>query len=528
VTEPAHAGEVLRSSAAISAATLVARVLGFARWIVLALTVGTTYLGNTYQTANWVPNILFDLSAGGVLSAVFVPTFVAELEVGRDRGVEVASGLANAFLLISVPIVVAGILFARPIMSALTLGVADPAVRAEEIRVGAWFLRFFIPQVPLYLAGIVMTGVLHAHRRFLAPAIAPALSSLVVIATYLAFHALGPGAELGSIGQAQKLVLALGTTAGVAVLAFCQLPAVLRLGVGWRPVLPLADPAVRRAIRAGGYGLAYFAVSEVGLVVTLVLANRVRGGVVAYQVAFAFYELPNALAGLPVAVSLFPSLSLRALREDLAGFGELLSSGWRFAALVVTPAAAGLAVLAPPLARAALGYAGAQAAPELVASTLRTLTLGLPAYALSATIVRSFYARRETAFPVVINSLAVGVFAMAALAATMAASSSGSRALGALGAAHAAGQWVALLAGALLLHRRAHRWAAGHDLGFLAACIARAAIMAAAVHLIGRALSESPAALAAAAGIAAGLLVYALLVLVDPSARRALAVVRRR
>src|SRR2546423_11986060 len=104
---------LVQTSAKVSVVTGLARITGFARLIVLGLAVGTTYLGNTYESANWIPNIVFELVAGGVLSAVFVPTFVNELRHGRERGIEVASSLANTFLLACVPIVIIGALSAR-------------------------------------------------------------------------------------------------------------------------------------------------------------------------------------------------------------------------------------------------------------------------------------------------------------------------------------------------------------------------------------------------------------------------------
>ncbi|MCI0637400.1 MAG: virulence factor MviN, partial [Actinobacteria bacterium] len=240
----------LRTSARVSVVTGVARITGFARYIVLGLAVGTTYLGNTYETANWIPNIVFELAAGGVLSAVFVPTFVRSLEHGRERSIEIASSLANTFLLLSIPVVVIGALAAEPIMRLMTIAVEDPAIREAQIRTGSWFLYVFLPQVPFYVLAMVWTGILHAHRRFLAPAAAPLFSSLVVISAYLTFGALGAGAELGTVTPVQRYVLAGGTTAGVFVLAFSQLPSVLRTGIRWRPVLGWNDPAVRRALRA--------------------------------------------------------------------------------------------------------------------------------------------------------------------------------------------------------------------------------------------------------------------------------------
>ncbi len=526
-TVPGPEPGLLRASAQISVITLLARVAGFARWIVLGLTVGATYLGNTYQTANWVPNIVFELVAGGVLSAVFVPTFVAELERGRERGMEVAASLANVFLLISVPIVVAGALLARPIMRAMTIGVADEAVRAAQIELGAWFLWFFLPQIPLYLLAMVMTGLLHAHRRFAIPAAAPLFSSLVVISTYLTFRFLGPGADLGTVTPTQLYVLAGGTTAGVFVLAFSQLPSVLRLGVRWRPVLGWRDPVVRRAIRAGVWGIAFFAVTEVGLLVTLVLANRVEGGVVGYQVAFAFFELPNALVGLPVAVALFPALAQRAARGDEAGYAGLLSTGFRATAFLAAPAAVGLFVLAPTLADAILGRGGpAEAAPALVASALRALAVGLPAYALVATLTRSFYARHQTRPPVALNGVSVGTYALIAVPATLVLAPTGGDALRILGLGHAAGQWVGVALGVVLLAGRAPGWTVATDLRSFAASLLRATVMGGLVWFVVDGMSDAQAPLAVLAGLAAGGFAYLALSARSPELRRALDLVK--
>lgn len=523
-TEP---GGVLRASAQISAITAAARIAGFARWIVLGLTVGTTYLGNTYQTANWVPNVVFELVAGGILSAVFVPTFVAELEHGRDRGLEVASSLANAFLLLSIPVVLAGIFFARPIMAALTIGVADAGIRAREIELGAWFLRFFVPQIPLYVIAMVLTGVLHAHRRFVVPAAAPLFSSLIVIGTYLAFDALGPRADLDTASGVQLWVLAGGTTGGVFVLAFSQLPSVLRLGVRWRPVLRLGDPAVRRAIKAGGWGIGFFAVTELGLLVTLILANRVEGGVVGWQVAYAFFELPNALIGLPVAIALFPNLAQRFVRRDGEGFARLLSTGFRTTVFLAAPAAAGLFVLAPVLSEALLARAGPTGAgAELVGATLRWLALGIPAWVLVATLTRTFYARHETAPPVGLNAAGVAVYAAAAIPITLLVAPAGPDALRILGGTFSAGQWTAIAVGTAWLASRVPGWRIAADVGVFAVSLGRAAIMGAVVWFVVRALSDASPAAATLAGVVVGALVYIGLSLRSAELRATAALVR--
>jgi len=506
---------VFRASATISLVNAAARTLGFARWIVFGLTIGLTFLGNTYQTANLVPSIVFELVVGGVLSAVLVPTFVAELARGRRRAEEVTSTIANLFLFVSVPLVVGGMLGAPWIMRAMTIGVRDPVVRAEQVVTGAFFLRVFLPQIPLYLLAVLMKGVLHAHRRFALAAAAPAFQSVIVIATYLTFHALGPGADLATVSRMQLWVLAGGTTLGVAAWSLCMVPAVVRLGIRWRPVLHIRDSAVRRALRAGVYGLAFFCVTQVGLVVTLVLANRVEGGVAAFQIAFAFFELPNAVAGFPFAVALFPSLAQRALEGDEDGFARLLSRGWRAVAFLLAPAAVGLTVVARPLITVLFERAPTGASPVIVAAALAALAFGLPAYALNQQLIRAFYARHEPRAPVGLNAVTVGICVLAAVGLTVWLDPRGPGAIAVLGGAHAAGQWAGLAVGTVLLASRARAWDGGRDGRFLAGSLVRATLMGAAAFGVLRAASGGGRVLGVAAAAATGVIVYGAL-----SARR--------
>ncbi len=498
---------LLQTSAKVSVVTAIARVTGFARLIVLGLAVGTTYLGNTYESANWIPNIVFELVAGGVLSAVFVPTFVTESRFGRERGDEVASSLANTFLLLCIPIVIVGAFAARPIMQLLTLAVSDPAVRAQQIATGTWFLYFFLPQVPVYVLAMVFTGVLHANRRFLAPAAAPLCSSLVVIGAYLWFGALGAGADLDRVTSAQKLILAGGTTAGAVILAFSQLPSVIASGVRWRPVLRWHDPAVRRALRAGVAGMAYFGLTEIGLLTTLVLANRVRGGVIAYRVAFAFFDLPRALIGLPIAAVLLPALADRVGRSDEEGFARLWSQGWRAALLVAAPAGAGLVALAPAVSRAILSHAPSTAAPELVGEALRTLAIGVPAFVLIEPLIRSFFARHDTKRPVLMNAVSVGVCVAFVVPVTAVVRPHGGSALAVIGAGIALGHICGAVVGAGALARRVHAWTFTDDVRFAVGCLVRATVMGVVVFAVVSATHLGPTT-ETMLGIVCGVAVY--------------------
>jgi putative peptidoglycan lipid II flippase len=520
---------LLRTTARLSVITAVARGLGFARWVVFGLTVGTTYLGNTYQTANWVPNILFELVAGGVVAWVFVPTFVTELERGRARADAVASSLMNLLLLISVPIVVLGSLFAPRVMSLFFAGVPDAQIRAREIELGATFLRYFLPQVPMYLVGMVARGLLNAAGRLTMPVLAPAFASACMIASYAAFAALGPHADVFGVSDTQVLVLALGATVGVFAWCVAQLVAVLRTGFRWRAVLDVRDPSVSGALRASVHGMGLYAVMQVGLLITLILANRVEGGVVAFYLAFAFYELPNALVGFPLSMVAVPSLARSALADDAHAFASLLSRTWRTASVVITPAAAGLAITAPAVARVLFERGpGRDASAELVSACLIGLAPGLPAFALSQGVVRTLYARRDTAAPIAFNGLWVLTYGIVAGVATLVADPTGTAAMVVIGAGHAAGQWVGLAGGVAVLRRRAASWTVAGDLAYLGRSILRAGVMAAAAYGAARLGARVGDVTSLVCAVGTGIVVYGVLVLRSREDREALGLGVRR
>ncbi|HEX2274768.1 MAG TPA: lipid II flippase MurJ, partial [Acidimicrobiales bacterium] len=211
-------GGVARAAAQITAGNVASRVTGFARVLAVAGVLGTTFLGNTYQTANLVSNVLFELLAAGLLSSVLVPPFVRLLDEGRrDEAGEVAGAILGVALVGLGAVTVAGLLGRDAIMRALTVAVDDPVVRAREIELGSFLLLLFLPQVLLYAVGAVTTALLHGARRFRAAALAPVANNLIVVATMGLFWLLRRGDEAGAgvtgldLPLSQRLVLAVGT-----------------------------------------------------------------------------------------------------------------------------------------------------------------------------------------------------------------------------------------------------------------------------------------------------------------------------
>jgi putative peptidoglycan lipid II flippase len=369
---------LVRSTALMAVGTALSRVTGFLRVAAMAFALGVaeSRLADSYNVANNIPNIVYELILGGILTSIFVPVFVQQLTT-RSRTLRVPA-----------------------------------AERAAVQDLATVFLRFFMPQIVLYGMGAVATGILNAHRRFALPMFAPILNNLVVIASFVIFALLpGPSTPTqATVTGTQRLVLAIGATAGVAVMTFALWPTLRRIGFRWRWRFDRRDPAVRSLVRLSGWAVLYVVINQIGLLVVIVLAGGARGGFTAYQAAFIFFQLPHAIFSVSIMTALLPSLSENWVRGDRADFRRDLARGIRASAFVVLPAAAGYLVLAEPIVRVLLehGVAGARST-ELVSGVLTFFAIGLFPFSAFLLCLRAFYAMQDTRTPALINVFAVGL-----------------------------------------------------------------------------------------------------------------------
>lgn len=463
--------------AAMTALTALSRLTGFIRIVAVAAVLGTTFLGNVYQSANMIPNVVFELVVAGLVQAVLIPSLVSRLDRGSQAEAEhVAGAVLGLTTAVLAGVAVVGALAAPWLARMLFAGAADAATRAQQARLGTVFLWFFLPQVVFYAAGLVATSVLNAHHRFSLPTVAPLANNVVVVSACALFWRMRDGAAPSlHLSTPQILVLAGGTTMGVV--AFCGLPilAVLRSPFRLRPNLDHHHPEVRRLARHGAWAAAFLAASQLLLVTVLILGNRVEGGVVAYQVGFQFFLLPYALFALPVLTGLFPTLARRHAAHDEAGLAEAVERGVRTVAYLVAGAAALLGSLGGLVSRTVLfGETGAAGA-ALVAGALAGFAPGLVGYALFLFASRVSYARNDTRTPALVN-MAVAVLGSAVMAVGFLIVPDRQRV-----AALALGHSVAYLAGAaILLHRLAAQLAPAHR-PHLLAIVARPVAAACAV-----------------------------------------------
>ena len=430
--------QLARSTATQTVLVAVSRLTGFVRIVVVAAVLGTTFLGNTYQSANTIPNIVFELFAAGALQAVLVPALVARFDRDDHAGAERLAGSVLGYTgVVLAGLAVVGALAAPWLMGVLVSGVDDPAVREDQIALGAVFLWIFLPQVLVYDVGLVSTAVLHARSRFALPAIAPAVNNVVVCAAYGLFAWMRRGKEPSlDLSAAEIGVLAGGTT--FAVLAFCALPIIgtWRTGFRFRPNLDRSDPELRALARQGAWAALFLAMTQVLLGTVLIVGNRVEGGIVGYQVAFTFFLLPHALFALPVLNTLYPDAARKAQAGDRDGVAVTVQRGVRAITFFVLPVAAALIALARPAASLALFREPSGDGVDLVVAALVGFAPGLLGYGIFYFLSRIFYALDDTHTPALVHAcvVVVGVVAMV----VSATATDGAAAIGALAWSHSA------------------------------------------------------------------------------------------
>jgi putative peptidoglycan lipid II flippase len=405
---PAAAG-IGRAAVLIAVLTVAARLLGLVRTLVFAKTVGATCLGTAYATANLVPNVVYDIVLGGALTSVMVPVLArparqASTDSAAAREVnQTSSALLTWTVVVLLPVSVLLAVTAGP-LSGLLLPRNVQGGCAKHLHavtaVSGDMLAVFAPQVLFYGLAVVLYGILQAHRKFAAPAAAPLISSLVVITAYLVFDPLGAaytGHRIASLPLAAELILAIGTTAGVAALVLVALVPVWRLHIRVRPTLRFPAGVGRRVGGLAAYGVAALLAQDAASLVVVVLANGhgSGGAYVLYGYGWQVFEACYAVLAISVAISAFPVLAVHEGRE----FDQTAAGAARAVLLLSFLGTAVLAAVAVPAAHFLVTYQ--HQAPQLAAG-FALFALGLGGYGLIACLSRVLLAAGRTAITAVI------------------------------------------------------------------------------------------------------------------------------
>jgi putative peptidoglycan lipid II flippase len=359
--EPASrlAEGIARGALVVAGLTIVSRILGLVRTLVFSQTVGASCLGTAYVTANQVPDLLYQLILGGALTTAMIPVLARSAEraaydpAEKARVGQISSALLTWTFVIVVPLCLVIVAVAGPIASLLNPSNPNAhCAHADMVAVTSEMLRVFAPQALLYGLSVVLYGLLQSYRRFAAPSIGPGISSLVLIACYLAFVPLNKGHSLAQLPLSAELVLSVGTTLGVAALVVVAIPPTWRLRLRFRPVLRFPPGVARRAGGLALVGVIELVAVDIASVVSIWLANGYgkTGAIVIYNYGTQVLSSLTAILAVSIVVSAFPVLSAREGAEfDRTSAGStraVLLMSWLGTAVIAAIAVPAAHVLA--------------------------------------------------------------------------------------------------------------------------------------------------------------------------------------
>lgn len=388
----------------MASGTLVSRLTGLFRVLVLAWVLGFTPISDSFNLANTVPNMLFDLVLGGVLTATFIPVFVERLALDGERrawksissvvtGALIALIGASAVSWICAPWIIDGFTFLQHSSSA-----RSAAIVMQQRAVATELLRWFVPQIFFYGIIAIATALLNIRHRFGVATWVPVANNLVCMGVLVWFHLVDPTPALSSLSGSRDLLwLGLGTTLGVAVQFLCLLPSLARSDL-WRLSfrLNVKDPAVKAVARLGGWTLLVVLANQLSLFVVLAFAFGIGGNgpVSAYTYGWSFMIMPYAVVVVSVLGALTPQLAGFATSQDYAGLSERLRFGLRQSLVIIVPCSLVLIVLSQPLVAILLHHVNAE--HELsVGTVLAVLAAGLPGFTVFQLGVRGLQAMQR-------------------------------------------------------------------------------------------------------------------------------------
>jgi len=411
--------ELFRASSIMAIGTILSRLTGFVRALLAVAVLGTALLADTYNVANTMPNILYNLLVGGALTAIFVPQLIRSFS-DEDGGHGFASRLVTTISGILFALVIAGVLFAPALVRLYAPEFSTPGFETEQ-HIAIAFTRYCLPQI-FFLGLFTMLGQVANAKGSFAPLMwAPIANNLVVIVVFAVFLATQQALSVGSITDSQVQLLGWGTTLGVVIQALILIPVVKRSGINLRPMLGVQG--LGKSFGLAGWTLIYVLVSQLGYLVTVNVATSaaVRSaqagittgvGFTPYTSAYYIMLLPYSIVTISIVTALLPHLSKLAIAKNVEEVRKQLVRAIRMVGVVTVPSAVAL-LLFGPLMTEVLYMGISLEDSRYIGFVLSALSLGLVAFSINLILIRGFNAfedtRTQVTSIVIINIISVGL-----------------------------------------------------------------------------------------------------------------------
>lgn len=388
-----------RSAGVFGLATITSRILGLARDQVIAYYFGAGNANDAFRIASRIPNLVRDLFAEGAMSAAFVPTFTRQLTLeGRERSWRLASSVINALILVTGAIVVAGMIFAAPLVR---LFASDFSEVPGKIELTIYLTRIVFPFLTFVAVAAVLMGMLNSLGHFFIPALSPAMFNVAVIVMSLT---LIPFAD--SIGVQPITIVAIATLVGGVGQLVIQWPPLRKEGFRYQLVLDLKDEGLHRVLLLMGPGTIGMAATQINVLVNSVLATGEGTGAVSWlDFAFRIMYLPIGLFGVSIATAATPAISRMVAEQDFPRIRSTLAGALGLMLFLNLPATIGLIILARPIIAVIFEH-GEFAASDTIntAAALQLYAIGLIGYSIVRIISPTFYAVGRSRIPVMVSA----------------------------------------------------------------------------------------------------------------------------
>jgi putative peptidoglycan lipid II flippase len=410
--------DLYRASGIMALGTIISRITGFVRGILIVAVLGTTLLADTYNVANTMPNILYNLLVGGALTAIFIPQLVRSFD-HEDGGDDFASRLITTISLILLVLVSLGMFFA-PALVRLYAPEFFTAGFEREQEIAIAFTRYCLPQI-FFLGLFTMLGQVANARGSFGPLMwAPIANNIVGIALFGGFLLFSPGIDISSITSNQVALLGWGTTFSVVVQALVLVPVMKKLGVSIKPKLGVSG--LGKSFNLAGWTLVYVLISQLGYLVTVNVATSaaVRSaqegietgvGYTPYTYAYYVLLLPYSIVTISIVTAILPHISKLALDGKRDEVKAQLIRAIRLVGVITVPSAVAFLFFGPLITQSIfVGISNEDS--RYIGYVLSALSFGLVAFSVNLILIRGFNAFEDTRTQV-ISILVINIVSVA-------------------------------------------------------------------------------------------------------------------
>ncbi|WP_037614980.1 murein biosynthesis integral membrane protein MurJ [Streptomyces aureus] len=402
-----RASGLLKSSAVMAAGTLVSRLTGFVRTMIITAALGAATLGDAWTVAYTLPTMIYILTVGGGLNSVFVPQLVRSMKEDDDGGEAYANRLLT-LVMVALGVIVTAAVFIAPLLIQLMSSpiASDPAAN----NVAVTFARYCLPTIFFMGVHVVMGQILNARGKFGAMMWTPVLNNIVMIFTFGMFlwvygTARHSGMTVTNIPPDGVRLLGVGTLLGLVVQATAMVPYLREAGFRFRPRFDWRGHGLGKAIKLAKWTVLFVLANQAGVLVVTQLATaagkasgKSGAGIMAYANAQLIWGMPQAIITVSVMAAMLPRISRAAHDGDPGAVRDDISQGLRTSAVAIVPVAFMFLALGIPMCTLLFGSSGIESA-ESQGYVLMAFALGLIPFSVQYVVLRGFYAYEDTRTP---------------------------------------------------------------------------------------------------------------------------------